>query len=58
MKYTKFCRGINLDCLASLKKILMLIKYIKKVLWEVAKRLFYIQDARYLKVKYARMGAR
>ena len=29
----------------------MLIKYIKSVLWRVAKRLSYIEDARYLKVK-------
>jgi len=28
-----------------------LIKYIKSVLWRVAKRLSYIQDARCLKVK-------
>jgi hypothetical protein len=27
-----------------------LIKYIKSVLWRVAKRLSYIQDARFLKV--------
>ena len=31
----------------------MLIKYIKSVLWRVAKRLSYIQDARRLKVKPA-----
>ena len=30
----------------------MLIKYIKSVLWRVAKRLSYIEDARRLKVKY------
>ena len=29
----------------------MLIKYIKSVLWTVAKCLSYIEDARYLKVK-------
>jgi len=29
-----------------------LIKYIKSVLWRVAKRLSYIEDARCLKVKY------
>ena len=29
----------------------LLIKYIKSVLWRVAKRLSYIQDARCLKVK-------
>jgi len=29
----------------------MLIKYIKSVLWRVAKRLSYIEDARCLKVK-------
>ena len=27
------------------------MKYIKNVLWRVAKRLSYIEDARYLKVK-------
>ena len=31
----------------------MLIKYIKSVLWRVARRLSYIQDARCLKVKSA-----
>ena len=31
----------------------MLIKYIKSVLWRVAKRLSYIQDARCLKVNLA-----
>jgi hypothetical protein len=30
----------------------LLIKYIKSVLWRVAKRLSYIEDARYLKVKW------
>jgi len=30
----------------------MLIKYIQSVLWRVAKRLSYIEDARCLKVKY------
>jgi len=29
----------------------LLIKYIKRVLWRVAKRLSYIEDARCLKVK-------
>jgi len=29
----------------------LLIKYIKSVLWRVAKRLFCIQDARFLKIK-------
>ena len=32
-------------------EIYLLIKYIKSVLWRVAKRLFYIEDARCLKVK-------
>ena len=32
-------------------EIYLLIKYIKSVLWRVAKRLSYIEDARYLKVK-------
>ena len=47
MKYTTFCRGINWDCAASLKKYneIYLIKYIKSVLWRVAERLSYIQDA-------------
>ena len=31
-------------------EIYLLIKYIKSVLWSVAKRLSYKQDARYLKV--------
>ena len=35
-------------------EIYLLIKYIKSVLWRVAKRLSYIQDARCLKVKYRR----
>jgi len=30
----------------------LLIKYIKSVLWRVAKRLSYIEDARCLKVNY------
>ena len=34
-----------------IKKYFLLIKYIKSVLWGVAKRLSYIQDARCLKVK-------
>ena len=33
-------------------EIYLLIKYIKSVLWGVAKRLSYIEDARCLKVKY------
>ena len=33
-------------------EIYLLIKYIKSILWRVAKRLSYIEDARYLKVKY------
>ena len=32
-------------------KIYLLIKYIKSVLWRVAKRLSYIEDARCVKVK-------
>jgi hypothetical protein len=32
-------------------EIYLLIKYIKSVLWRVAKRLSYIEDARWLKVK-------
>jgi len=32
-------------------EIYLLIKYIKSVLWRVAKRLSYIQDPRCLKVK-------
>ena len=32
-------------------EIYLLIKYIKSVLWRAAKRLSYIQDARFLKVK-------
>ena len=35
-------------------EIYLLIKYIKKVLWRVAKRLSYIEDARCLKVKRVR----
>jgi len=35
-------------------EIYMLIKYIKSVLWRVAKRLSYKQDARWLKVKNVR----
>ena len=34
-------------------EIYLLIKYIKRLLWRVAKRLSYIQDARCLKVKQA-----
>ena len=33
-------------------EIYLLIKYIKIVLWRVAKRLSYITDARYLKVNH------
>jgi len=56
MKYMTFCRGINWDCTASLKKnneIYLLIKYIKSVLWRVAERLSYVEDAWCLKVKEA-----
>ena len=35
----------------SVNEIYLLIKYIKSVLWRVAKRLYYIEDTRYLKVK-------
>ena len=35
-------------------EIYLLIKYIKSVLWRVAKRLSYIEDARCLKVKRSR----
>ena len=41
-----------------LNKIYLLIKYIKSVLWIVAKRLSYIQDARCLKVNYKKMEAK
>ena len=54
MKYTTFCRGINWDCTASLKKynkIYLFIKYIKSVLWRVAEPLSYVEDACCLKVK-------
>ena len=34
-------------------EIYLLIKYIKSVLWRVAKCLSYIEEARYLKVKLA-----
>jgi len=34
-------------------EIYLLIKYIKSVLWSVAKRLSYIEEERCLKVKYA-----
>jgi len=57
MKYMIFCRGINSDCTASLKKyseIYLLIKYIKSVLWRVAERLSYIEDAWCLKVRERR----
>jgi len=33
-------------------EIYLLIKYIKSVLWRVAKRLSYIEDARRLKVNF------
>jgi len=33
-------------------EIYLLIKYIQRVLWRVAKRLSYIEDARCVKVKY------
>jgi len=54
MKYMAFCRGLNWDCTASLKKyneIYLLIKYIKCVLWRVAERLSHIEDAWCLKVR-------
>ena len=54
MKYMTLCRGINEDCTASLKKyneIYLLIKYIKSVLWRVAERLSYMEDAWCIKVK-------
>ena len=34
-------------------EIYLLIKYIKSVLWRLAKRLSYIEDARCLKFKFA-----
>jgi len=34
-------------------EIYLLIKYIKSVLWRIAKRLSYIEDARCLRVKHA-----
>ena len=34
-------------------EIYLLIKYIKSVLWRVAKRLSYIQDVRWLKVNFS-----
>ena len=36
-------------------EIYLLVKYIKSVLWRVAKRLSYMEDARCLKVKYSRI---
>jgi hypothetical protein len=42
LKNTTFCGGIEGDCAASLKKIYLLTKYIKSVLWRVAVRLSYI----------------
>ena len=57
MKYMTFCRGINLECTASLKNIMkyiLLIKYIKSVLWRLAERLSYIDDAWRLKVNQER----
>jgi hypothetical protein len=36
----------------SVNEIYLLIKYIKSVLWRVAKRLFYIQDAQCLQVNF------
>jgi len=38
-------------------EIYFLIKYIKSVLWRVAKRLSYIEDARCLKVKHVWIAA-
>jgi len=38
-------------------EIYLLIKYIKSVLWRVAKRLYYIEDTQCLKVKhYSHLG--
>jgi len=37
-------------------EIYMLIKYIKSVLWRVAKRLSYVEDARCLKVNWKPEG--
>ena len=39
-------------------EIYLLIKYIKSVLWRLAKRLSYIEDARYLKVNKANIRDR
>jgi len=39
-------------------EIYLLIKYIKSVLWREAKRLSYIEDARYLKVTEISRGCR
>ena len=36
----------------TINEIYLLIKYIKSVLWRVAKRLSYMEDARCLKVNY------
>ena len=38
-------------------EIYLLIKYIKSVLWRVAKRLSYMQDARCLKVNFSKFRA-
>jgi len=38
-------------------EIYLLIKYIKSILWRVAKCLSYIEGARCLKVNYAKHGA-
>ena len=39
-------------------EIYFMIKYIKSVLWRVAKRLLYIEDARCLKVKWHDLSSR
>jgi hypothetical protein len=57
MKYRIFCRGINGDCAAYLKKYnekYLLVKYIKSILWRVAERLSYIEDAWCLEVNEAK----
>jgi hypothetical protein len=43
----QWCTFKNISC----NEIYLLIKYIKSILWRVAKGLSYIQDARCLKVK-------
>jgi len=54
--YTKFCREINCDCAASLRKyneIYLLIKNTKSFLWREQERLSYVEDAWFLKVNAA-----